>query len=211
MIVAALAQFASVQGSTTRSSYDLALIVYGFVLLVRGPGAAIIVSSLACVLDWVWHRPRWYVQLFNICALAFALSAGGVVYRLAAPGAEPGGLLVALGVIGAVLAVVAVNHALVALAVAFASGESLAESGICGGLTLAIDAALVASGMAAALIWFINPYVSVIALAPIYLISATLKVPSLERQAVTDPKTGVFNARHFQELLADEMTRAVQV
>lgn len=210
IVLAALAQFGSVQGSTAKSSYDLALIVYAFVLVVRGPGAAIIVASLACALDWVWHRPRWYVQCFNICSLTLALSAGGAVHSLAAPATEPGRLLTALSVIGAVFAVVAVNHVLVGLAVAFARGESLAESGICSPLPLAIDVALVASGMAAAVIWFINPYVSVIALAPIYLISATLKVPSLERQAVTDPKTGVFNARHFQQLLADEMTRAVR-
>jgi diguanylate cyclase (GGDEF)-like protein/putative nucleotidyltransferase with HDIG domain len=208
VVLASLAQFASVQGSTAKSSYDLALIVYGFVLLVRGPAAAIIVSSLACVLDWAWHRPPWYVQSFNICSLALALSAGGAIYHWAAPGADPSGFMVALGVIGAVMAVVTVNHALIGLAVVLARGESLAESGIFSGLTLAIDAALVAAGMAAALIWFINPYASVIALAPIYLISATLRVPSLERQAVTDPKTGVFNARHFQELLASEMTRA---
>jgi diguanylate cyclase (GGDEF)-like protein/putative nucleotidyltransferase with HDIG domain len=210
VMLAALAQFASVQGSTKRSSYDLALIVYGFVLLVEGPIAAIIVSTLACVLDWVWHRPRWYVQSFNICSLALALCAGGAIFRWAAPNSGAGRLLVALSVIGAVLAVAVVNHALVGLAVALARGESLAESGILRGLTLAIDAALVAAGMAAGLIWFINPYVSAIALAPIYLISATLRVPSLERQAVTDSKTGVFNARHFQQLLANEMTRAIR-
>ncbi len=210
VVLAALAQFASVQGSTTKSSYDLALLVYGFVLLVEGPGAAIIVSTLACILDWVWHRPPWYVQSFNICALALALSIGGAIYGWVAPGAGSGGLLVALGVVGAVVAVVVLNHALVGVAVALAQGEGLAESGIFSVLTVAIDVALVGAGMAAALIWSINPYVSVIALAPVYLVSATLKVPSLERQAVTDPKTGVFNARHFQELLANEMTRATR-
>ncbi|MFH0915431.1 MAG: diguanylate cyclase [bacterium] len=206
--LAALAHFRSVQGSTARSSYDLALVVYGFILVVQGPRAAIIASLFACLLDWVWHKRRWYIQVFNICSLAIALNAAGTVYHWAVSGTQPMGLTGAAGVLGAVLVFVVLNHAMVGVVLALASGENLVESGIFGGLTLAIDAALAAAGAAAAVIWFINPYVCVIALAPVYLISTTLRVPDLERQAVTDPKTGVFNTRHFQELLANELTRA---
>jgi len=207
-VLAALAHFRSVQGSTPRSSYDLALVIYGFVLVVQGAGAAIIVSLVACLLDWAWHRPRWFIQSFNICSLAIALSAAGALYDLVVTGTRPLGPLGAVGVVGSVLVFIVLNHCMVGLAVTFGSEDSLAESGILGWLPLAIDAALTAAGAAAAMIWFFNPYACVIAVTPLYLISATLRVPALERQAVTDPKTGVFNARHFQKLLAGEMARA---
>lgn len=206
--LAALAHFRSVQGSTPKSSYDLALVIYGFVLVVQGPRAAIIASLFACILDWVWHKRRWHIQVFNICSLAIALSAAGAVYQWAIAGTQPMGPTGAAGVVGAVLVFIVLNHAMVGAVLALASGEGRVESGIFGGLTLGIDAALAAAGAAAAVIWFINPYACAIALAPVYLISTIIRVPALERQAITDPKTGVFNTRHFQELLASEMTRA---
>ena len=206
--LAALAHFGSVQGSTPKSSYDLALVIYGFVLIVQGPEAAIIVSAAACILDWVWHKPPWFIQSFNICSLAIALSGAGVVYRLTSSGPRPTELISATGVLCAVLVFIGLNHLLVGLAVGLASGERLTESGIFSGLTLSIDVALVATGTAAGIIWLINPYLSLVALVPVYLISTTLRVPDLERQAISDPKTGVFNTRHFQQLLEAEMTRA---
>jgi diguanylate cyclase (GGDEF)-like protein/putative nucleotidyltransferase with HDIG domain len=130
------------------------------------------------------------------------------VYDLASNGAQPVGPIGAAGVFSAVLVFVALNHLMVGLAVGLAASERLSESGIFGWLTVSIDVALAAAGAAAAVIWFANPYVSLIALVPVYLISTTLKVPALERQAMADPKTGVFNARHFQERLEDEMSRA---
>ncbi len=207
-VLAALAHFKSVQGSTPKSSYDLALLIYGFVLVIQGPQAAIITSAVACLLDWAWHKPPWFIQAFNICSLAVALTAAGAVYHLTSVDGRPSGPLGAVGVLGAVLIFVGLNHLLVGFAVGFASGERLTESGIFSGLTLSIDAALAAAGTAAAVIWFVDPYVCLVTLIPVYVISMTLKMPELERQAISDPKTGVFNARHFQELLETELMRA---
>lgn len=207
-LLAALAHFASVQGSTPKSSYDLALVVYGFVLMVAGPAAAIVVSAIACIFDWAWHRPPWYIQSFNICSLALALTAAGAANRAITNGLAPLGVRAAAGVLAAVVVFTLLNHIFVGLAVGLATGEGRSESGIFGGLTLLIDLALIAAGAAAAVIYFINPYLCWVALIPVGLISTTLRVPALERQATSDPKTGVYNARHFKELLEVELARA---
>lgn len=207
-VLAALAHFASVQGSTPKSSYDLALVVYGFVLVTLGPVAAIVVSTVACVLDWAWHRPPWYIQSFNICSLALALTAAGAAHQLVSGGTRPVGVLAAVGVFAAVLVFTLLNHVFVGLAVGLATGEKRSESGILGGLTLVIDLALTAAGAAAAVVYFFNPYLSWVALIPVILISTTLRVPALERQATSDPKTGVYNARRFRDLLEVELARA---
>src|SRR5439155_6406262 len=44
--------------------------------------------------------------------------------------------------------------------------------------------------------------------APLVLINRSLSVPALQMEARVDPKTGLFNARHFASALADELTRA---
>ena len=53
-----------------------------------------------------------------------------------------------------------------------------------------------------------NPWLVPLALAPIVLINRSLAVPALQLQARIDPKTGLFNARHFAAALADELSRA---
>ncbi len=45
-------------------------------------------------------------------------------------------------------------------------------------------------------------------LAPLFLIHRSLHVPRLEEQARIDPKTGLFNARQFSTVLAEELARA---
>src|SRR5205085_7010566 len=63
-------------------------------------------------------------------------------------------------------------------------------------------------GVAVASLWSSNPWLLPLALAPILLINRSLAVPALQQQARVDPKTGLFNARHFAAALADELSRA---
>src|SRR5204863_3688293 len=44
--------------------------------------------------------------------------------------------------------------------------------------------------------------------APLVLIHRSLAVPQLQAEARVDPKTGLFNARHFASALAEELGRA---
>ena len=49
-IITAIAQVWRVEGSTAKSSYNLGLVVLGFSFLVLGPGAAIVVAVVACLI-----------------------------------------------------------------------------------------------------------------------------------------------------------------
>ena len=67
---------------------------------------------------------------------------------------------------------------------------------------------LAALGVGIAAFWHSNPWLIPLALAPLVLINRSLSVPALQMEARVDPKTGLFNARHFAAALSDELTRA---
>lgn len=207
-VVGAAVQVRMVQGPTARSSYHLGLVVLGFVLLRFGTETAVLVGLAACIVEWVWHRFRWVSQSFNIGALALATAAAGSIRSTVENLSPDTGFVGAASLLLAVIVFVFVNHLLVGLVIRLCRGESFAESGIFGVLTLLIDATLVGVGMSFALVWQLNPYVSSLLFLPLYLIYHSLRMPALERQAATDAKTGLFNARHFREALDKELNRA---
>jgi hypothetical protein len=66
--------------------------------------------------------------------------------------------------------------------VKLARGQSFAESGVFGFLTLFLDFTLLSMGSIAALVWWYNPFVSVLTIFPLYLLYNALRVPALLRQ-----------------------------
>lgn len=207
-VVASAAQVRMVVGPTKQSSYNLGLVVYSFALATLGTESAVVVALAASVVEWAWHRYPWFTQSFNIGCLAIALSLSGLVHDLVLGGRSPSGPAGTLALIAAVAVFLLVNHLMVGIVIRLSRGESFAESGVFGRLTLVIDGTLLVMGVSAALLWQMNPSVFFIAVAPLYLIAVTLRVPALERQAATDPKTGLFNTRYFREALERELSRA---
>jgi diguanylate cyclase (GGDEF)-like protein/putative nucleotidyltransferase with HDIG domain len=90
----------------------------------------------------------------------------------------------------------------------FARGHSMRETGLFSGDSLATDLVLAALGVAFASLWRSNPYLLLTAVAPLLLIHRSLTVPALQEEARVDPKTGLFNARHFAAELREELSRA---
>jgi diguanylate cyclase (GGDEF)-like protein len=207
-IAAALTQILKVEGSTAKTSYNLGLVVFGFTLVVLGPSSAMIVVVFACLVDWAWHRYLWFIQIFNIATLIVGLSAGGIVYRTILDGHSTLSIRGAAGAVAAAAVFVLLNHLMVGLAIVFSRQESFSDSGVLGRLPLLMDATLFATGAAAGMLWLVNPWASSLLLIPLYMLYVTLRVPSLERQATTDSKTGLLNARYFEEALEKELIRA---
>ena len=208
VVVASVAQVRMVVGPTTQSSYNLGLVVYSFALATLGTGPAVVVALAASLVEWAWHRYPWFTQSFNIGCLAIALSLSGLVHDLVLGSRSPSGPVGTLALVAAVVVFLVVNHLMVGIVIRLSRGESFGESGVFGRLTLVIDGTLLVMGVSAALLWQVNPSVFFIAVAPLYLIAVTLRVPALERQAATDPKTGLFNTRFFLDALERELSRA---
>ena len=101
-----------------------------------------------------------------------------------------------------------INHAALAPMLMLGHGHSIRESGLFSFHGLSTELVLAALGVVLATFWHINPWLIPFALSPILLIHRSLSVPQLEAEARVDPKTGLFNARHFGLALNEEIVRA---
>jgi diguanylate cyclase (GGDEF)-like protein/putative nucleotidyltransferase with HDIG domain len=163
--------------------------------------------------DWLKNRTAWYIQAFNISnfTLAILAASGGAQIVGGLPvlaGHEP--LQLALGGLTACVLLVGINHLLLAPMLALARGISPRDSGLFSFQSLSTDLVLAALGVGIATFWDQNPWLVPFAVAPLALIHRSLAVPKLEAEARVDPKTGLFNARHFGQALNEELTRAAR-
>ena len=100
------------------------------------------------------------------------------------------------------------NHLMVGIIVWMADGQNFRESGIFDLHPPIIDLSLLSLGAMLVLIWNYNPHALLLFAFPIYLIYGTMRVPALERQSETDPKTGLYNHAYFIHHLESELKRA---
>jgi hypothetical protein len=84
--------------------------------------------------------------------------------------------------VAASLVFVLVNHLLVGVVVKLARGQSFAESGVFGFLSLFLDFAVLSMGAVTALVWHYNPVASLLNVLPLYLLYNALRVPRLKRE-----------------------------
>lgn len=208
IVLTATAQIFKVEGATNRSSYNIGFVLFGFTLIVLGLPSALLVMVCASLAEWLWHKYEWYIQSFNIATYAIAISAADFVCQLISAMLGAAHFTDALAILLAVATFTLLNHLMVGLVIWLARGENFVQSGVFGRLTLGIDATLIGMGAGAALLWRVSPFFAVFPVLPVSLLYLTLRVPALQRQAATDAKTGLFNARHFSEALEKELARA---
>ena len=146
---------------------------------------------------------------FNIFNYTITILATlGVYHWLTAQDAIPPGLRTAIAGIAACVVFVAVNHTLLATMFRLGRGIRAGDSGLFETESLLAELVLAALGVGVAAFWHSNPWLIPIALAPLLLINRSLSVPALQLEARVDPKTGLFNTRHFAATLEEELTRA---
>ena len=161
--------------------------------------------------EWLKERYVWYMQSFNICnytignvvtwaAASALLHANGLI-----PDAH---LRWALAGFVACTTAVAANHIVLAPMVMLSGKRSLRETGIFSFESLSTDFIVATLGLAVAAFWHLNPWLIPFAIAPLLLIHRTLSIPQLQAEARVDPKTGLFNARHFAVVMQEELARA---
>ncbi len=206
--LASVTQVLKVEGTTRRSSYNVSWMLFGFALVLLGAPATMVVIVVAHLAEWVWHKYPWYIQTFNIANYIIAAQCAAWVLNIPLLAPAPGALAAPLAILLALAVFTFVNHLLIGLVIWLARNETLVQSGVFARLTLMIDYSLLCLGAGAALLWQLNPLAVVVTVIPLYLISQTLRVPTLERQTDTDAKTGLYNARYFDKALDKELAKA---
>ena len=161
--------------------------------------------------EWLKERYAWYMQSFNICnyTLGNLATWGGAQLILRAHGLFPDEhLRWAIAGLAACTIAVAANHVVLAPMITLARGHSLREAGVFSFESLSTDFILATLGLAVAAFWHLNPWLIPFAVAPLLLIHRSLAIPQLQAEARVDPKTGLYNARHFTVVMQEELGRA---
>jgi diguanylate cyclase (GGDEF)-like protein/putative nucleotidyltransferase with HDIG domain len=161
--------------------------------------------------EWLRVRYPWFMQSFNIANHAVDLFAAWAVAHLVldhAPGPEQ--QVWAMAGVAATLVYIVLNHTIVAVMLRLARGMHMRESGLLSFQSLSNEMVVGVLGFALVSFWKTNPWLIPIGIAPMLLIHRSLAVPALEEEARVDPKTGLFNARHFASALTEELGRATR-
>ena len=179
--------------------------------LILPPELLVLVAVVQMVPEWLKMRYRWYLQTFNILDYSLSAMAAWFVGKwliLEHAGIANDALRLSLAGLASCIVFVAVNHILLAVMLRLARGFTLRETGLFDAEYVATDLVLAALGVAVYAFWETNPWLVPFALTPLFLIHRSLSVPALQAEARVDPKTGLFNARHFAAALSEEIGRA---
>jgi diguanylate cyclase (GGDEF)-like protein/putative nucleotidyltransferase with HDIG domain len=209
---AAVAQLFLVRTGKNQS-YQTSIVFLIPAALLLPPELVALVPVIQHLPDWLKNRTVWYIQIFNISNFTLAiLAASGAASLVGGLQLLEGhdNLQFALGGLTACFLLVGINHSLLAPMLSLARGISPRDSGLFSFQSLSTDLVLAALGVGIATFWDSNPWMVPFAVAPLVLIHRSLAVPKLEAEARVDPKTGLFNARHFGQALNEELTRAAR-
>jgi diguanylate cyclase (GGDEF)-like protein/putative nucleotidyltransferase with HDIG domain len=192
-------------------AYHTAIVFLIPAALLLPPELVALMGIVQHVPEWLRMRYRWYLQTFNICNYVLATMAVwffGQHLILDSHIVANEALRVAFAGVVSCVVFVGINHANLAVMLHLARGFSLRETGLFDAENLSTDLVLSALGVATYAFWQTNPWLIPFAVAPLILVHRSLSVPQLQAEARVDPKTGLFNARHFAAALAEELGRA---
>jgi hypothetical protein len=193
-------------------SYHMTPVLVVAAAILLPPPLVFFVALVQHVPEWLRERYPWYIQTFNIANFSLSGLAAHQMFVFASTSwsgvIESEDLCYFVAGIAAAVTFVLVNHFLLALVLKFARGHSLLQTGLFTLQSVSTDLVLALLGVVVATLWQDNPWLVALALAPLVLIHRTLALPKLEAEARQDPKTELFNARYFSELLEDALERA---
>ena len=209
-ILTSLTQIFQVQGITQDLTYNASVFGYSLALLALGRAEASWVILISFIAIWAWRKGAmpWFALGFNIGSATIPLALASLVYQFITNHYSLHSLQGVVGIIAVGAVYIFVSQLMTGLVFWLVDGKSLTESGLLDRILVIIDATQFAMGSLAALVWTINPYAVIFALSPIYLTHLALQLPSLQLKAETDSKTGLYNARYFNNALEKELVRA---
>jgi diguanylate cyclase (GGDEF)-like protein/putative nucleotidyltransferase with HDIG domain len=206
--IAAAAQLFVVRMPRLNQSYHTTIVFLVPAVMLLPPELVVLMGLVQHIPEWLKTRSAWYIQIFNICNWTLSMLAAYASFH-GILGLGPGNdLEFAAAGLAAAIAIVGVNHVLMAPMLHLARGHSLRESGLFSFPSLSTDLVLAMLGVTMAAFWANNPWLIAFSVAPLLLIHRSLSVPQLQEEARVDAKTGLFNARHFAQALNEELLRA---
>jgi diguanylate cyclase (GGDEF)-like protein/putative nucleotidyltransferase with HDIG domain len=206
-LIAAVAQLFVVR-TPRNQSYHTTIVFLIPAAMLLPPELVALMGLIQHIPEWLKNRSAWYIQIFNICNWTLAILAAYASFHGILQLGSGSDVDYALAGFAAAAAIVIVNHALMAPMLHLARGHSIRESGLFSFPSLSTDLVLAMLGVGMAAFWAWNPWLIPFAVAPLLLIHRSLSVPQLQEEARVDPKTGLFNARHFAVALNEELVRA---
>ena len=172
-------------------------------VLILPPVLAAIAIAVAFFPESVRSRPRWYIVVFNVANFVGpALLARICLDALRGTSDQEW----ALAALVAIAVFVVVHYVVLAVMLRLARGVPVGET-----IRLdcvLIDTGLVSLGALAAALWEVNEALVVLTLAPLALAYRSLAIPGLVEATRIEPKTGLYNMRHFSGVISQELQRA---
>src|SRR5215216_1152422 len=206
--IASIGLILKVEGATSRSHYTFSFLLYGLTFALYGTSNAILVIVVSNLVEWFWHRPRWFIQLFNCTCYIVLMQIAGTVNQWINPEQTLISGQAVLALAASLAAFDLLNHLAVGIVLWLARSETFKKSGVFDLFPLLLDLGLLYFGASLAFIWKYNNVAVILSLIPIYVIYRTLRIPALERQTKLDSKTGLFNDDYFRQQFQNELNRA---
>lgn len=176
--------------------------IFAAVLLLP-EALAVAAIAAAFIPEWAHTRVRWYIVLFNAANFVGpALAARAVFDALAGPSDADW----ALGALAGIGAFITLQYGVLAIMLKLARGVRFRDTVRLD--CVVIDSGLVSLGAVAAALWETNPGLVALTLLPLVLAYRSLAIPGLIEASRIEPKTGLYNLRHFHGVLAQELGRA---
>ncbi len=190
---------------------SLAFLMAALVLLSPTQVALLVIVSF--LVEAVRGGRPWHVWGFDLAALLIATRGAGLVFAwLNANAMDPG---LPLNTILALLAAAATLISLQRLLLRALTGLLAAAAGqsatLLTGEGILVDVGLCCVGCMMALLWEHNPWLILLGLPPLLVVSYCLRVPVLKEEASLDAKTSLLNARAFETQAKRELERALRV
>jgi diguanylate cyclase (GGDEF)-like protein len=171
--------------------------------LLLPPVLTALAIVIAFVPETVRSRPRWYIALFNVANFVAPALLARACYDAVRTSTDTGWALAALA---GVAAFIFTQYAVLAIMLRLARGVRVVDTVRLD--CVLIDAGLVSLGAVAAALWEINQGLVALTLLPLALAYRSLAIPGLVEATRIEPKTGLYNMRHFQSVLSQELQRA---
>lgn len=198
-----------------RDSYYPHFVPFFAALLILPPLAFMPVVIIPHLVEWFRKRLEgnpypWYIQPYNIATHIIAgLAAQWVFFHLGGTLATFSLQSTLVALLPTLLVYAAINHFLIGQALVLARGLSWSDSGVLELDALGTECTMMSIGYIAAVLWTLTPWLVILVLAPFAFFQRIFKLPQLEKQSQTDSKTGLWNARYFEQRLQNELEHAL--